>query len=115
MDRGEPKPADPLESELGRVAVAIDGKTVPGAKVPWASHPHLLPAPTTSRSSWPSGRSEDKTNEIPCVTTLLDDMRQAGHEISQMVFTLHTQHATATLPGAGWVAWVGQPALTVYE
>jgi predicted transposase YbfD/YdcC len=60
-----------------------------------------------------------KTNEIPMVTELLADLRAAGHELANMVFTLdalHTQHNTAALlhgAGAGYVMTVkaNQPTL----
>ncbi|MHB8275958.1 MAG: ISAs1 family transposase [Dermatophilaceae bacterium] len=113
-------PAGGLESAKGRVAVAVDAKTVRGAKVPGQVTPHLLSAATHQVPVVLAQRQiPDKTNEIPCVATLLDDLRQAGHDIAGMTFTLdalHTQHATAALlhdAGAGYVMTVkaNQPKL----
>lgn len=113
-------PAEGLESTKSRVGVAVDGKTVRGAKMPGQVTPHLLSAATHQVPVVLAQRQiPDKTNEIPCVRALLDDLRQAGHEISQMTFTLdalHTQHTTATLlhdAGAGYVMTVkaNQPRL----
>ena len=109
-----------LESAKDRVAVAVDGKTVRGAKVPGQVTPHLLSAATHHTPVVLAQRQiPDKTNEIPCVAILLEDLRQAGHDISQITFTLdalHTQRATATLlhhAGAGYVMTVkgNQPGL----
>lgn len=103
-----------------RVAVAIDGKTVRGARVTGQATPHLLSAATHEMSLVLAQRQiPDKTNEIPMVAVLLDDLRTAGHCIATMVFTLdalHTQHATARLldgAGASYVMTVkgNQPKL----
>lgn len=111
---------DPVEPGAERVAVAIDGKTVRGARVAGQPTPHLLSAATHDKSLVLAQRQiPGKTNEIPMVAVLLDDLRAAGHDIAQMVFTLdalHTQHATASLldnAGAGHVMTVkgNQPKL----
>jgi hypothetical protein len=110
------KPARPGAE---RVAVALDGKTVRGARV-GGQAPHLLSAATHDMSLVLAQRQiPGKTNEIPMVASLLEDLRAAGHDIAQMVFTLdalHTQHATASLldrAGAGYVMTVkgNQPRL----
>jgi predicted transposase YbfD/YdcC len=109
-----------LATGIRRIAVAIDGKTVRGAKVPGEVTPHLLAAATHHTPVVLAQRQiPDKTNEIPCVALLLDDLRAAGHQISNMVFTLdalHTQHTTAALihaAGAGYVMTIkgNQPSL----
>ncbi len=103
-----------------RVAVAVDGKTVRGARGDRQRAPHLLSAATHDRSLVLAQRQiPGKTNEIPMVATLLDDLTAAGHDVATMVFTLdalHTQHATASLldsAGAGYVMTVknNQPRL----
>lgn len=101
-----------------RVAVAVDGKTVRGARVAGQRTPHLLSAATHDRSLVLAQRQiPGKTNEIPMFAVLLDDLRAAGHDIATMVFTLdalHTQHSTASLlAGAGYVMTVkgNQPRL----
>jgi len=102
------------------VAVAIDGKTVRGARIAGGRAPHLLAAATHQVPVVLAQRQvPDKTNEIPMVATLLKDLRTAGHDLTTMVFTadaLHTQHDTATLmhdAGAGYVMTVkaNQPKL----
>jgi hypothetical protein len=104
----------------GRLAVAIDGKTVRGARTGEQVAPHLLAAATHERTMVLGQHVvPGKTNEIPMVATLLDDLRAAGHDMAGMVFTfdaLHTQHATATIldeAGAGYVMTVkgNQPRL----
>jgi len=113
-----------VEPGAGRVAVAVDGKAVRGARAGDRAGdraaPHLLAAATHERPVVLAQRQvPGKTNEIPLVPTLLDDLRAAGHEPAAMVFTLdalHTQHATARLlegAGAGYVMTVkgNQPTL----
>lgn len=108
------------EKDGPRLAVAIDGKAVRGARVGDLAAPHLLSAATHHTPVVLAQREiPGKTNEIPMVTTLLDDLRTAGHDPSRMVFTLdalHTQHATARLlhgADAGYVMTVkgNQPGL----
>ena len=103
-----------------RLAVAIDGKTVRGARDGDRRAPHLLAAATHQVPVVLAQREvPGKTNEIPMVATLLGDLRTAGHDPASMVFTadaLHTQHATAALlhgAGAGYVMTVkaNQPRL----
>jgi len=102
-----------------RIAVAVDGKTVPGARVGQRRAPHLLSAATHDRSLVLAQRQiPSKTNEIP-MATLVDDLRTAGYNPAAMVFTLdalHTQHTTTRLlecAGAGYVMTVkgNQPSL----
>jgi len=103
-----------------RLAVAIDGKAVRGARIAGCTAPHLLSAATHHTPVVLAQREiPGKTNEIPMVKTLLSDLRAAGHDPSRMIFTLdalHTQHATARLlheAGAGYVMTVkgNQPGL----
>jgi predicted transposase YbfD/YdcC len=102
------------------LAVAIDGKTVRGARNAGERAPHLLAAATHHCPVVLTQRQiPSKTNEIPMVAKILDDLRAAGHDPATMTFTLdalHTQHATATLlhrAGAGYVmtAKSNQPGL----
>ncbi len=111
---------EPAAPGAARVAVAIDGKTVRGARVAGQATPHLLSAATHDRALVLAQRQiPGKTNEIPMVAVLLDDLRAAGHDLAQIVFTLdalHTQHTTADLldrAGAGYVMTVkgNQPKL----
>lgn len=111
---------DPAGSDGERVAVAVDGKTVRGARVRGQVTPHLLSAATHDRSLVLAQRQiPGKTNEIPMVAALLEDLTAAGHDLAAMVFTLdalHTQHSTARLlhgAGAGYVMTVkgNQPRL----
>lgn len=103
-----------------RLAVAVDGKTVRGARTGSQAAPHLLSAATHQAAVVLAQRQvPNKTSEIPMVTDLLADLQTAGHDLGSMVFTLdalHTQHATATLleqAGAGYVLTVkgNQPGL----
>lgn len=91
--------ADP--GHLDRRAVAVDGKTVRGARHGDTPAPHLLAAATHDVPVvLAQRRIPNKTNEIPMVGPLLDDLRTAGHDPATMVFTLdalHTQHTTAAL------------------
>ncbi len=104
--------------------MAIDGKTVRGARDGDQPAPHLLAACThATEAARPVVLAQrqipGKTNEIPMVAALLDDLRAAGHDPATMVFTLdalHTQHRTAELlddAGAGYVLTVkgNQPGL----
>jgi len=113
--------ADP---EVSRRAVAIDGKTVRGARTGDRPAPHLLAACTHPTHEVPAvvlaqRQIPGKTNEIPMAAALVADLRAAGHDPATMVFTLdalHTQHRTATLlddAGAGYVLTVkgNQPGL----
>jgi len=111
--------AGQLDPGSEQVAVAVDGKTVRGARVEGVA-PHLLSAATHLRSLVLAQRQvPDKTNEIPMVADLLDDLRAAGHQLDTMIFTLdalHTQRDTATLldqTTAGYVLTVkaNQPTL----
>jgi len=115
---------DPAEPEAGRRAVAIDGKTVRGARHDDRPAPHLLAACThATEAARPVVLAQrqipGKTNEIPMVAALVDDLRAAGHDPATMVFTLdalHTQHRTAALlhnAGAGYLLTVkgNQPGL----
>jgi len=115
---------DPAGPQADRRAVAIDGKTVRGARDGDRPAPHLLAACTHPSDRVPAvvlaqRQIPGKTNEIPMVPALVDDLRAAGHDPATMVFTLdalHTQHRTATLldtAGAGYLLTVkaNQPGL----
>ena len=111
---------EPAAPDGERVAVAVDGKTVRGARGGGQRAPHLLSAATHDQSLVLAQRQiPGKTNEIPIVKALLEDLTAAGHDVATMVFTLdalHTQHATASLLdnlGAGYVMTVkgNQPRL----
>jgi len=121
---GQLDPPDPLDPVAGRHAVAIDGKTVRGARDGDRRAPHLLAACTHPADRVPAvvlaqRQIPGKTNEIPMVPALIQDLRVAGHDPATMVFTLdalHTQHRTATLlddAGAGYMLTVkgNQPGL----
>ena len=114
----------PPEPDPGRLAVAIDGKTVRGARDGDRPAPHLLAASTHATPGLApvvlgQRAIPGKTNEIPMVPALIEDLRAAGHDPATMVFTadaLHTQHRTAELfhdTGAGYVLTVkgNQPGL----
>jgi len=78
--------------ETARLAVAIDGKTVRGARTGDQAAPHLLAACThATRGLAPVVLAQrqipGKTNEIPMVAALLQDLRAAGHDPATMVFT----------------------------
>jgi len=105
---------DPAGPQADRRAVAIDGKTVRGARTGDRPAPHLLAACTHPTHEVPAvvlaqRQIPGKTNEIPMVPALIQDLRVAGHDPATMVFTadaLHTQHRTATLlddAGAGYM------------
>lgn len=111
--------AGQLDAGSDPVAVAVDGKTVRGARAGDLA-PHLLSAATHLRSLVLAQRQiPGKTNEIPMVADLLADLRAAGHQLHRLVFTLdalHTQRATAALlhqHTAGYVLTVkaNQPKL----
>jgi len=108
----------------GRLAVAIDGKTVRGARTGEQAAPHLLAACTHATGELApvvlgQRAIPNKTNEIPMVAALIEDLRAAGHDPATIIFTadaLHTQHRTAELfgdLGAGYVLTVkgNQPGL----
>ncbi len=104
--------------------MAIDGKTVRGARDGDRPAPHLLAACTHATPGLApvvlgQRAIPGKTNDIPMVPALIEDLRAAGHDPATMVFTadaLHTQHRTAELfhdTGAGYVLTVkgNQPGL----
>lgn len=116
----QPGPAGAGGEPAKPTPVAVDGKTVRGARTGHQCAPHLLGAATHDQSLMLTQRRiPGKTNEIPMVATLVDDLRAAGHEPASMIFTLdalHTQHATAALlqaAGSGYVMCVkgNQPRL----
>ncbi len=115
---------DRADPEVSRRAVAIAGKTVRGARDGHRPAPHLLAACTHAAPGLgpvvlAQRAIPGKTNEIPMVAALTEDLRAAGHDPATIVFTadaLHTQHRTAELfhdLGAGYVLTVkgNQPGL----
>lgn len=86
--------ASTVGSERERVAVAVDGKTVRGARVGGASAPHLVSAVTHAGGVvFGQCRTADKSNEIPTVRRLLRGLDLAGAVVT--VDAMHTQKTTA--------------------
>jgi len=79
----------------GRRVIAIDGKTVRGARTAATPAPHLVSALDHATGTVPGQlATAAKSNEIPGVRTLL-----AGFDLADVVVTLdamHTQAGTAT-------------------
>ncbi|WP_169847206.1 ISAs1 family transposase [Rhodococcus triatomae] len=77
-----------------RVAVAVDGKTVRGARAGEESAPHLVSAVThTGGVVLGQCRTADKSNEISAVRRLLRGIDLVGAVVT--VDAMHTQKATA--------------------
>jgi Transposase len=85
------KPADGAPPGLGELA--LDGKTVRGAKDGDGNQVHLLAAMTHSGLVVGQVEVGAKTNEIPLLPELLDDLDIAGSVIT--ADALHTQRDTA--------------------
>lgn len=80
--------------EDGRRAVAVDGKTVRGARTGHSSAPHLVSAVTHGEAVvLGQRRTADKSNEIPAVRKLLRGLDIVGFVVT--VDAMHTQRATA--------------------
>jgi predicted transposase YbfD/YdcC len=86
---------------LDRLVIAIDGKTVRGAKAAGGKVPHLVAALVHGVGTVIGQNAvDDKTNEIPTVRDLLRRMVAAGINLVGTVITvdaMHTQAATARL------------------
>ena len=100
----------------GRLVIAIDGKTVRGARTKTGQAPHLVAALAHGIGAvLGQVAAEEKSNEIPAVRELL----KAFTDLAGVVFTIdamHTQHDTAQAilsRDAGYVMTVkaGMPAL----
>jgi predicted transposase YbfD/YdcC len=102
----------------GRLVIAIDGKTVRGAKNKDGKAPHLVAALAHGIGTVPGQVAVDaKNNEIPAVRELL----KAFADLAGTVLTIdamHTQHDTARLilgQGADYVMTVKGNMLTLYR
>jgi predicted transposase YbfD/YdcC len=103
------------------VAIAVDGKTVRGATNTEGNQVHLLAA-ATHKDALVLGQVEvgAKTNEIPMFAPLLDELAEAGVDLTSTVITadaLHTQRAHAQYlheRGAGFVFTVKQNQPTLF-
>ena len=63
----------------GRRVIAVDGKTVRGARLGRASAPHLLSALDHATGVvLPQARVADKSNEIPAIRELLEPLDPGG-------------------------------------
>lgn len=81
-------------TDTGRVAVAVDGKTIRGARTADRVAPHVVSAVTHGDAIvLGQRRTADKSNEIPTVRTLLRGLDIAGAVVT--VDAMHTQKATA--------------------
>ena len=81
-------------ADAASLVVALDGKTVRGAKAGGAKAPHLLAAMITGARAVLAQRDVDqKTNEITQVKPLLDDIGIAGALVT--ADALHVQKETA--------------------
>ena len=81
-------------SDRERVAVAVDGKTVRGARAGGAPAPHLVSAVThTDGVVLGQCRTADRSNEIPTVRKLLRGLDLVGEVVT--VDAMHTQKTTA--------------------
>lgn len=77
-----------------REAVALDGKTVRGARTDTQAAPHLLSVSThTTQETLVQVRVDDKTNEIPVAQDLLPHLALRGRVVT--ADALHTQTALA--------------------
>ena len=81
----------------GRTVIAMDGKTVRGARLGQASAPHLLSALDHATGAVLSqARVADKSNEIPAIRELLEPLDLDGVVVT--ADAMHTQVNTA-----GWI------------
>jgi predicted transposase YbfD/YdcC len=102
----------------GRLVIAVDGKTVRGAKNKDGKAPHLVAALAHGIGAVPGQVAVDeKSNEIPAVRDLL----KAFASLASAVVTIdamHTQHDTAQViisRGAGYVMTVKANMPTLYR
>jgi len=78
----------------GRTVIAVDGKTVRGARLGQASAPHLLAALDQATGVvLTQMRVADKSNEIPALRELLEPLDLGGAVVS--ADAMHTQTGTA--------------------
>ena len=78
----------------GRRVIAVDGKTVRGARLGRASAPHLLSALDHATGVvLPQARVADKSNEIPAIRELLEPLDPGGVVVT--ADAMHTQVDTA--------------------
>ncbi len=100
----------------GRRVIAVDGKSVRGARGGDASAPHLVAALAHGSGAVLGQVSvSEKSNEIPAARALLETLDLDGAVIT--MDALHTQHATATLvteAGADYVLTVKANQKTLY-
>ena len=83
-----------IGSDAGRVAVAVDGKTIRGARTVDRVAPHLVSAVTHDGTVvLGQRRTADKSNEIPTARALLRGLDIAGAVVT--VDAMHTQKTTA--------------------
>ncbi|WP_084721977.1 ISAs1 family transposase [Rhodococcus marinonascens] len=83
-----------IGAEGGRTVVAVDGKTIRGARIGKQAAPHLVAAVTHGDAVVVGQcRTVDKSNEIPTVRKLLRGLDIAGAVVT--VDAMHTQRATA--------------------
>ena len=81
----------------GRTVIAVDGKTVRGARLGQASAPHLLSALDHATGAvLTQARVADKSNEIPAIRELLEPLDLDGVVVT--ADAMHTQVDTA-----GWI------------
>jgi predicted transposase YbfD/YdcC len=90
--RAQPAPAPPRRY---RTVIAVDGKTLRGARLPEGRQVHLLSALDTSTGIVLAQVTVDaKSNEIPAFTPLLNAVEQALGSLAGVLFVadaLHTQ------------------------
>jgi predicted transposase YbfD/YdcC len=85
-----------IDPGSGRVAVAIDGKTVRGARERGTTAPHLVSALAHDGTAvFGQRRIYSKSNEIPAVRKLLKDMMITGCVLTLEVMHTHVETAKA--------------------
>lgn len=85
----------------GRTVIAVDGKTVRGARLGQASAPHLLAALDQATGVvLTQMRVADKSNEIPALRELLEPLDLGGAVVS--ADAMHTQTDTAEWTRPAW-------------
>ena len=78
----------------GRTVIAVDGKTMRGARLGQASAPHLLSALDHATGAvLTQARVADKSNEIPAIRELLEPLNLDGVVVT--ADAMHTQVDTA--------------------
>jgi predicted transposase YbfD/YdcC len=93
------RPVVPLQRRARRIVIAVDGKTLRGARRPDGSRVHLLSALDTRTGIVLAQVTVDaKSNEIPAFAPLLDAVEAVLGSLAGIVFVadaLHTQTAHA--------------------